>query len=969
MLNLSFVPRSLRMKLALQTRPRKRRSRRLSHGELLEARVMLSATTAGATDVNAQANAAPVVTGFDGAVTYSGSLTVLDADAIISDSDSANFAGGQVQVSLTSNAQAGDRLYIRNQGTAAGKIGVSGSQVTYGGTVIGTVSGGTNINQPLTITLNTNATAQAATELLRNVQFQNLDANVSASPRTVQVTVSDGDGGTSVAASKTVNIQLSTPPVIADFDGTVDYTGSLTVLDDDVSVTDVDSANFAGGELTVSLGANAEALDRLFIRNQGTAAGKIGVSGNQVTYGGTVIGTFSGGTDVSQPLTVSLNSSASAEAVTELLQSIQFRSLDATPSTLPRSVDVSLTDGDGGTSASVSKTISMQSSPVISNLDGNVTYNGSLTILDDDAVVTDVDSANLAGGQLVVEISGNAEADDRLYIRNGGTAAGRIGVSGNQVTYGGTVIGTFTGGTSVDQPLVVTFNSNATAEAAAELVQNIQFRSLSDTPSALPRTVDFTISDGDGGTSATVSKTVDINLNTAPVVTNFDGTVNFNGSLTLLDDNVLVTDVDSPNLAGGVVTVELTGNAEAEDRLYIRNQGTAAGKIGRSGNQITYGGTVIGTFTGGTSIDAPLQITLNSNATTDAVTELLRNVQFNNLSATPSALPRTVEVTVGDGDGGTSASVSKQINMQSAPVIANFDGSVTYPGTLVILDADATVTDVDSANLAGGELTVGLTVNAEANDRLYIRNQGTGAGKIGVSGNQVTFGGTVIGTFTGGTNINQPLTVSLNANATPAAVQELLRSVQFKSLSNTPSTLPRGVEVSLTDGDGGISTTVGKTINIDINAAPVIANLSGAVSTTGALTIIDDDVTVTDSDSPNFNGGQLSVALTANAEATDRLYIRNQGTGAGKIGVSGNQVTFGGTVIGTFTGGTSVSQPLTVSLNANADAAAVQELMRSIQYRSLAGSPSMLDRTVEFQLSDGDGGDAAVATKIVSYQV
>ncbi len=39
-------------------------------------------------------------------------------------------------------ANAGDRLTVRNQGNAAGQVGVSGTNVSYGGVLIGTTSGG-----------------------------------------------------------------------------------------------------------------------------------------------------------------------------------------------------------------------------------------------------------------------------------------------------------------------------------------------------------------------------------------------------------------------------------------------------------------------------------------------------------------------------------------------------------------------------------------------------------------------------------------------------------------------------------------------------------------------------------------------------------------------------------------------------------------------------------------------------------
>ena len=87
---------------------------------------------------------------------------------------------------------------------------------------------------------------------------------------------------------------------------------------------------------------------------------------------------------------------------------------------------------------------------------------------------------------------------------------------------------------------------------------------------------------------------------------------------------------------------------------------------------------------------------------------------------------------------------------------------------------------------------------------------GNAAGQIGVSGTTVRFGGVSIGTFTGTTSF----LITLNANATPAAVQALLRNITFTSLSENPSVLNRTVKVMLTDGDGGTSNLPTKIVSV-----------------------------------------------------------------------------------------------------------------------------------------------------------
>jgi hypothetical protein len=111
---------------------------------------------------------------------------------------------------------------------------------------------------------------------------------------------------------------------------------------------------------------------------------------------------------------------------------------------------------------------------------------------------------------------------------------------------------------------------------------------------------------------------------------------------------------------------------------------------------------------------------------------------------------------------------------------------------------------------------------------------------------------------------------------------------------------------------------------------------------------------VIDADTPHFKGGWLSVRVAQNAQATDRLTILHQGNGAGQIGVSGNQVSYGGTVIGTFSGGDG-SNSLVIGLNSNATPVAVQALMRRMAFDSTDANPSTARRLIQFQLGDGRG--------------
>ncbi|CAB5102353.1 hypothetical protein D3OALGB2SA_1914 [Olavius algarvensis associated proteobacterium Delta 3] len=119
---------------------------------------------------------------------------ILDADVSVSDADSTDFIGGLLQIS---GSLYEDSLSIRHQGGDPGQIGFDGSTVTFGGTVIGTVSApndGSNGN-PLVVDFTTAAaTPEAAEALVENLTYTN-SSDVPTENRTLSIEITDGDGG------------------------------------------------------------------------------------------------------------------------------------------------------------------------------------------------------------------------------------------------------------------------------------------------------------------------------------------------------------------------------------------------------------------------------------------------------------------------------------------------------------------------------------------------------------------------------------------------------------------------------------------------------------------------------------------------------------------------------------------------------------------------------------------------------
>jgi hypothetical protein len=147
---------------------------------------------------------------------------------------------------------------------------------------------------------------------------------------------------------------------------------------------------------------------------------------------------------------------------------------------------------------------------------------------------------------------------------------------------------------------------------------------------------------------------------------------------------------------------------------------------------------------------------------------------------------------------------------------------------------------------------------------------------------------------------------------------------------------------------------------------PVIASPGGNVvfQARSAPVLLTSTATVSDADTVMFKDARLTISITANANTFDRLAIKSQGTRAGQISLSKRNVRYGGVTIGTFAGGTGAT-PLTITFNSSATAPAIQALLRSITYGSATTKPTMIPRTVSFQLTDGTGGASAAVTKVV----
>ena len=328
------------------------------------------------------------------------------------------------------------------------------------------------------------------------------------------ITVTDSANATDTA-TLTVNLTNVEDPLVLSFPSPIQnyvVRGGVIVIDPAATAVDQDTPNisFSGGTLRVTnIGTGVtDSSDRIGVLHQGTGSGNIVVSGSKVYFESTAnqIGNITAGRS-GGPLTISLTSGATQTAVNALLRALSFRNTSDSPKLGQRNLQIDLTNASGTENASTMKAVNVVNgrlAPVITLPGAALNYGNAsspLTI-DAGAIVTDPDSPNFNGGRLNVNITQGVNTNNRLSV----LSVGGITLSGRDVLFNGTKIGRMTVGSN---SLSITFSSTSATPAAVQaLTRAIAFNTVSANTSLADRVLQFSLTDGDGGSSAIATKTI-----------------------------------------------------------------------------------------------------------------------------------------------------------------------------------------------------------------------------------------------------------------------------------------------------------------------------------------------------------------------------------------------------------------------------------------------------------------------------
>ncbi len=801
----------------------------------------------GALNTSYVPNAPPVLGGLQGdSVTFtegdSARLIDLGSNATVSDGDSADYNGGSVRVSITTNrVTAEDLLSIRNQGIGAGQIGVSGSTITYGGVTIGTFTGGSGSND-LVITFNSASATPAAVEaLLHNLVYNNSNVdNPTASARTLSVTVYDGDSYTTTTNTVTVTVvAVNDAPTLSPANSNTSYTegGSAAVLSGSLTLADVDSTTFQGATVTVS---DFRAGDVLSVGAP---------NGFTVSYdSGTGVLTLSGG-----------GSLASLQAA---LRSITYSSTSDDPTAggtdATRQINFTVTDSGGATSTAVTAQVALtgvNDAPTLSG--GPYTWAGT----SEDATSSAVTVSTLLGSTTHADPDGPASG----IAITGSSGGGTWEYSTDGVTWAGV---------------------GAVSNSAALLLSSTtQLRFVPDGANGSAAGLTFRAWDQSAGTASTngTRNTADTSTNGGSAAYS-SGTAQATLTVSSVNDAPVLTPA-GPTLTG--LTDSDTNNPGVAVSSFLTGHVTDADTGAVQGIALTGLTSGTGTWQYSTNGGASWQ---NVGAVSDASALLLRSgdrVRFvpdgingGNVSLTYHAWDQS-GTTAGQQGTKVDASATGGANpfsaasdtatltvtaIDDAPVVTASGGSAAFvegnnvTSTPVVIDSGLTVSDSDSPQLSSA--TVAISGN-------FLGSQDV----LAFTNNPATMGD-IVASYDSGTGI---LTLTSAAGASAAQWQAALRSVTYSNSSDTPSSLDRTITFKVNDGNSDSS-------GADRTVTVVATNDAPTVSMPASLTAAEDTATaITGISFADADAGSASVTVTLSV-------------GSGTLSAtSGGGVTIGGT--------------------------------------------------------------------------
>ncbi|SDD22156.1 DUF4347 domain-containing protein [Kordiimonas lacus] len=878
----------------------------------------------------------------------------------------------------------------------------SGGSVTVGGSGTGTLSLSgtfTNINSFL--------------DTASNVQYTGASDASGNDATTITVRANDGDGSGNVDLG-TVNVDITAVNDAPVLDS--GQSPTLTAIDEDAGDDDGsgadgddDATNDAnnGGTTVATMVVDSSITDA-----DGSAVESIAVTTVDNTNGvwqystdsGTSWNNFSGTTGTSVDIETSARLLDSADMIRFVPDAdyngsatITFRAWDETSGTAGGTANASSNGGSTAfSSASDTASITVNAvndAPTFAGLDGapSFTEGGSVVTFDSDVTISDLEldaADDFSGASLTIARNGGADSNDDFDFDTSGAS---FTLSGGNLQSGGQTFATFTDSSGT---LTINFTSGSTAATGAlvdDVLQRITYQNTSDDPASSAQ-MDWTFSDGtDSDSGSTTVSITGVNDEPTLTATGQDPTFTEGGSNQDLFSGVTIDTVESGQTITGM-TITVTDVSDTGEEFMEIDGSSIDITQADSGTTTTNSLSYSVAFSSGTAT-----ITLSGSLSEVAAQTLVDGLTYGHTGDDPTTgSSRVVALTsitdsgsnTGDNDNVAALAVSSTVSITAvndAPVVSNLNGDnaseiVAGDGAQDVTDLnDVTVTNADSSDYNGGFITLSQSSGTTNGDWSVDGTNVTSGGDATISaGETIQVGGVSIGTVDA-TDDGQGGTLTINfssANATNANVQTLIQNLELSAATGLGD---RSFTLVLNDGDGTANSgdedtaatfTVGVTGN-----PPAIGNLDGDSLTftegdSATLIDVSSNATLTDADSSNFDGGNMTVTFQSGGQAAeDLLTLDTSGTVSLAGTTAGSNVSVSGTVVGTLGNNISAGNDLVINFNTDATPARVQELLQAVQYNNVGGdNPTDGDRVVRVTITDA-ASNAATGTADITVNV
>ena len=419
------------------------------------------------------------------------------------------------------------------------------------------------------------------------------------------------------------------------------------------------------------------------------------------------------------------------------------------------------------------------------------------------------------------------------------------------------------------------------------------------------------------------------------------------GAVTVADADASVSDVDSANLTS--LTVTITNLLDGANESLAANTG---------------GTSIIASYNSGTGV-----LTLSGADSVANYQQVLRTVTYDNSSQNPTTTARVMTFVANDGtDPSNVGNTTVTMNaVNNAPVLdldaddssgsgaADFATTFTEGlGAVTIADADASVSDVDSANLTS--LTVTITNLLDGANEVLAANTG---------------GTSITASYNSGTGV-----LTLSGADTVANYQQVLRTVTYDNSSLNPTTTAR--VMTFVANDGTDPSNVGNT-TVTMNASNTAPTLdldaddsSGATGNDYQVTftegdaptaIADSDTDLADVDSTTFD--HVTVAVSGLLDGNAETLVLDGDTFALATAVAGQDTSGGNYRVVITTGAGTATVTITKQGGGTFTEAETETLIEAIQYQHTdTSAPTDGDRLLDVTVNDGTADSAAARTTI-----